>query len=534
VDRAVLDDLWQEICTYRRTRVDDARTQRRLLSHRTAAELETLRLRSEELASLTPAEPGPAVDEIPPRLAEILDALVALAPVSSPAALALADEFETVAALPDVSPEELDAIDLNEIESRVATARVALAGVAARVGPEARATIEARHRAVVAAESALFEARRKDREEALVTYQRALAAEHAALDEAGVDSYVSFLLATARGEKPTDMQVRLRAELELRAAEAELSTARAALAARGIDRNERLLELRARAAQLLGHFPADDAPAELRALVVENPDAKGLRAELGAILVDAGEEPGDDVVARAIDVIEAHASRHVSVFGDLAAAPDANDDGFEERFVLAEDMARLTAERDDLEHTLLVLERELEWIDRVRKLPVPALPFDALELLLTELLECYRAGDLLAGRLPLVLDAALDELEAASVDGAAKLLATAADVQVIVVTADPEMSGALADAGATTVPWPDQPSHAPRGPESGPGAATRAPGTKCATHPDTSSTSACAQCDRPACLDCLVYVPGEPELWCVDCADAIASRNLRLLRRRGA
>jgi hypothetical protein len=31
-----------------------------------------------------------------------------------------------------------------------------------------------------------------------------------------------------------------------------------------------------------------------------------------------------------------------------------------------------------------------------------------------------------------------------------------------------------------------------------------------------------------------VYVPGEPELWCVTCADAMRTRNLRLLRRRGA
>ena len=60
---------------------------------------------------------------------------------------------------------------------------------------------------------------------------------------------------------------------------------------------------------------------------------------------------------------------------------------------------------------------------------------------------------------------------------------------------------------------------------------------RCDTHADAMSITRCAHCGKPSCLDCLVYVIGEPELWCTTCAVATHGarpRNLRVLRRRGA
>jgi hypothetical protein len=58
--------------------------------------------------------------------------------------------------------------------------------------------------------------------------------------------------------------------------------------------------------------------------------------------------------------------------------------------------------------------------------------------------------------------------------------------------------------------------------------------TMCRVHAEHASAATCVQCGRPSCLDCLVYVPGESDLWCVGCAETLRGRNLRLLRRRGA
>ena len=183
------------------------------------------------------------------------------------------------------------------------------ARIAGHVRPEARARIEACHRTVVEAESALFESRRKDRPSALTRYQQALAAERTVLAQAGVDSYAAFLVAIAQGTRAVDLEARLRAELELADAEAAARQARARLQAPdGPSIAERAVELRARAAQLLGRFPADDPAADLRALRVEHPDRAVPMKELRELLAELGEVPTGDVVAFARDLESTRAS----------------------------------------------------------------------------------------------------------------------------------------------------------------------------------------------------------------------------------
>ena len=70
------------------------------------------------------------------------------------------------------------------------------------------------------------------------------------------------------------------------------------------------------------------------------------------------------------------------------------------------------------------------------------------------LFDCYRAGELLAGRLPVVVDGAFDDLGPERGAAIAEQLKSLGDVQVIVVTADTGIANLLAGTGATSVAWP--------------------------------------------------------------------------------
>ncbi|HVJ96425.1 MAG TPA: hypothetical protein VNC41_06305 [Acidimicrobiia bacterium] len=416
--------------------------------------------------------------------------------------------------------------------------------------PEARGRIDEHHRAVVEAESALFEARRKDKAGALARYQSALAAEHAVLGEAGVESYAQFLVTIAQGVQPVDLEARLRAETELADAQTALQLARTTLDAMHDDREEVALALRARAAQLLGHFPDADAATQLRALRTEHPDAEAMRAELRAILATIDIAPERDVVAQAERVVADRRANppmapaptvfEAPVLDQPVVEPDPADavplreldaEIAEERVALHAEIAELTRECDELDELLGAFERELAYLDEVGLRDSAAIDIDARNALFDALFECYRAGELLAGRLPIVFDGALDGMEPAHVRQVAERLQVLNDIQVIIVTSDREVERALDRVGARPVEmYPNVTSgSAGREPE---GAATAATAI-CREHPGQRASAECSQCGRPSCIDCLAYVPGEPGLWCVGCAEA-RTRHLGLLRRRGA
>ena len=67
----------------------------------------------------------------------------------------------------------------------------------------------------------------------------------------------------------------------------------------------------------------------------------------------------------------------------------------------------------------------------------------------------YRSGRLLAGRLPLIIDGVLDGLTLDARERALGVFARAADVQIVVVTDDPEVMQSLSREGGTLVRWPD-------------------------------------------------------------------------------
>ncbi len=555
VGRALLEEVWRSACTDQRAELESEHAARRLERHRTEAALERVRQRAVVLANrLAPPEPpapvvvpDPTPDpmvEITPKLESVLDELMRLEPVASPVACALADEFDAVGERIEQAAAEAKAAmedpELAVLVDAVAAARYAAAHNAGGVAPDARARIEACHRDVVIAESAMFEAKRKDRSGALAAYQAALAAEHVALADAGADSYAAFLVAIAQGAPRVEPEVRLRAELDLAEAEAALSAARSA---RGLDDRgnpaDAELELRARAAQILMRFPGNDPAGELREVRIEHPDADVLRDELRDLMARVDAFPTGDVVAAAIDLLQAHAlesmvkpsaeSLAARRDDDAVRLNDVNAEIAEEQLALHNETVQLTRACDDHDRILGGLETALAEVDRIGSCDLTDIDHTFVPVLVDALLDAYRAGDLLAGRLPLVVNGAFDGLDASAL--AAKL-ALVDDVQVVVVTPDAVLADELGRAGAALVVCDSTPAlAAPRAdapaeplPVSGP----------CVRHDDKPATTECSQCGRPSCMDCLVYVPGAPELWCVSCADAMRTRNLRLLRRRGA
>jgi hypothetical protein len=587
VDRTILDQLWRDLARRRcaelesecealhlqRDRIDAAIADAHerldaLLEDAAEVELEPAPEAEPPSDSESEPEPIPVADEITPRLTELLDAFYDLPLVPSAEARDIADRLDELAALPP-APSVMPAIDVGAAERRVAAARGALAHISGGVDAGDRGRIEECHRAVVEAEGTLFESRKRERPAALAAYQRALAAERDVLAESGVESYASYLVAIASRVAKVDTEGRLRAELELADAQAELAAARTALLAPRDDRAEREFELRARAAQLLGRFPADDAAGELRALEVEHPDAEALRGEVTAVLSEIGEPVDGDVVSHAIAVVEAREQAAVVALEAPAVAepepepepgrepePQSEDSGPDdrerEREAIEAELGRLEDERWEYETALTGAERECAAFDDRSTFDVDRLDIDDLDVLLDALLATYRAGDLLAGRLPIVIAGALDDIDVVAPSDIAERLAEVRDAQVIVVTTDLALAGALSRVGAAMVEWPipvvaiEQPApEAERVPEPKPApepdpihvaAAPRRPAPKTLAEAKMIS---CSQCARPTELEHLVFVPGQTDLWCVECVEALDdepparhSRGARLLRRR--
>jgi len=477
VDCVVLRAQWRTVWDRRCAELDAAHAARRFERHRAEAALDRARARAHarvtgaRTAGSGPVERPGARAE---HISELRARLDALQPVPVRAALALADELAAVQGRVDAAQ-----------RARAATGRSAIG----------RGHLEALHREVVAAEAAVSEARRRERSAALARYEAAVRAEQEALAAAGFDSFAAFLVAVAQGAVPAPAAET--AEVERAEAEAALTAAPA---------------LRARAARLLGHVPGDDASLVdgLRALRVEHPDAAPLRAELAALLERSHEQP-------------------VTLAPVQAVANDA-----------PEELGRLARERDLHADALEQLEAELARLDAARDADITALEPGDLALALTALLDAYRRGDLLAGRLPLVFDGTFDGLHPASRRAALDVLAAALDVQPIVVTHDPAVADVARDAGAATLAWPpgpeleptDRPTVEASRRDAG---APRASGAHCPEHTDAASVATCARCGRACCIDCLVYVIGEPGLWCAPCARGAGrpqSGPARLLRRR--
>jgi len=446
LDRDDLSAHWQALCARRRGDLAATHASRRLERHRIAAALDHARAR--EAGRLEPAEPQPwsaaitvdsaglpvparASAELRAQIRALMKSIDALSTAPSPEAMALADAWDAHTELLRARA-AAPVVDLGTAEERVRRARMGVAMTSGGVPEATRDEIDRRHRDVVESEARLFEARRKTRVEAVAQYEAAVAAEKAALAEAGVDSYASFLVAIAGAAGGEGSAV---AQQELVEASAALDAARLAA---GVTDNEDLhsrgVELRARAERLLGRtVVGGDPPAELRALRIESPGRSERVRELIEVLQAAGVERGDAIqTAREL----------------LATDPPERTPGWGIVEGLEEEQARH-------ERILADLETEIARLDQIYDADIDRVAPTDLAQVMESLLDSYRAGNLLGGRLPVVLDGAFDGLAAAARDAAVVVLSRNTDVQSIVVTDDLEVMKSVTAAGGTIVLWPE-------------------------------------------------------------------------------
>ncbi len=109
------------------------------------------------------------------------------------------------------------------------------------------------------------------------------------------------------------------------------------------------------------------------------------------------------------------------------------------------------------ERILADLEIEIGRLDQIYDADIDRIAPDDLAQVMESLLDSYRAGNLLGGRLPVVLDGAFDGLQPEARDAAILVLAKNTDVQSIVVTDELDVMKSVTAAGGTIVLWPEAP-----------------------------------------------------------------------------
>ncbi len=469
VDRSVLADRVQAWCARRRDELAIEHASLRLERHRIEAALERARDRPpapppsvappsvEAPVDNAPAAGDGAPDPARAHVEALLEALDALESRPLPEGALLADAWAAHLTLVRVR-EAVDAEPaegIEALEDRVNAARRAVAAASSTLSDAARQQIEQCHREVVDAQASIVEARRRQRSKAVARYEQAVTAELIALADAGLDSYASFELAVAASDSGADAR-------ELAAAQAELAAARAALddarqvpdVPTRLELEERELLMRTRASELLGHPPGPDAEAELRALRVP-PEYPPEQVEaLAAALREGGVPVTDDVVGCAHAFLAAAESSKRSAPASEAPSPAA-EAPTPVGAASAPDVDALEEQRRAHERALDDIEQELARLDAVAAVDVARPGAQDLASALGVVLDEYRAGDLLNGTLPLVIDGVLDDLPADARETAVRLLAAADDVQAVVVTDDPEVMQSLAYAGAAITRWPE-------------------------------------------------------------------------------
>ena len=480
LDRDDLSAHWQALCARRRGDLAATHASRRLERHRIAAALE--RAKARETGGIEHTEPqtwSPAVaidhnhresqvdaaSELRAQIRNLLQSIDALSAMPAPEAQALADAWDAHTNLLRARA-AAPAVDLTVVEERVKRARMAVAMSSGSVSEVSRDEIDRRHRHVVEAEARLFETKRKTRVEAVARYEAAVAAEKVALADAGVDSYASFLVAIAGGGGFSEARPAAQRELIDASAALDASRREAGVAANE-DLHQRGVELRAHAERLLCRpVVGGDPPAELRALRTESPGYRERVRELIDVLQSAGVAHGDAIKA-ARDLLTVESAPEPASPAQPTSAPPTSapptsapgqpserSPGWGVVEGLEEDHARH-------ERILGDLEREIGRLDQIYDADIDQIAADDLAQVMESLLDSYRAGNLLGGRLPVVLDGAFDGLVPEARDAAILVLSKNADVQSIVVTDDLEVMKSVTAAGGTIVLWPESPETSP-------------------------------------------------------------------------
>ena len=481
LDRELLQTIWRSDCARRFEVIATSREAIQLERRRIHGALERARIQPplSAAAAATRARSGEADEDLANfkasarrfvRVQSLLGEIDSVVPGVSPEALELADLWDAHLASPPLpAPGQIPAagqipsdarrsIEYLPIEavSQAVTAapaqppppppspRAAHAGVPATDPAEdaRRAEVERLHRDAVNAEAKLFRRGLVPRSRSVARYNDARLREQAALAGAGVDSYSEFLLGYHTHQQPD----------EETPAEPEASaSSRSDPAAQAL----RTRELREQARVMLGREPSEDVSGDLRSERTD-PPARGERvAKLEEVLREEGITDIDDVVARARVFIATPPSVHIPQpptwamltgvselqAGGVSAIPLHEIEGLE-RQLLAKD------------ESLRDLESEIAHVVATRDLDLLRLGPDDFVRVIEAMFDAYRAGEVLEGHLPLVLDGVLDGLAGDSRDAGVVALAEVDDIQVIVVTDDLTVSRRVGAAGGTIVEWP--------------------------------------------------------------------------------
>jgi len=501
IDPDLVRSLWSSTTTRRRAQLAAEHAAGRLDVHRIVSTLEQLGVQAGVAAEPEPAIEATAPTGPPPpsqdteletfmrsvRTYGRVESLVAaLEPEPVPEALNLAELVDANLALRRQRAERgVGAhIDFDTAERRVKLARIEAALASGAVGHDERYEIERHHRAVVDAEKHLAGVGPRRRPRAVARYDAAVAAEKAALADAGIESYAMFLMALGSGEIPRDERARQAAQAELAAA---TSAYQEALRLRDLPSQEEL-EIRARvlrdhARAMLGHEPGPDLSADLRTLRTLPPDYDDRLRELVAVLEETGTPVGDDAVADARRFLMSPPSIKIDQqrewpmpgprwSGRLDEADAWPMPGSERRPVealaapepegpSAVELAQIEALEGALaEQQLRVgeLERQMTELEAARTGDLAQLSAEAFTSAIASTLAAYRAGMVLDGKVPLVFDGVLDRIRPAACDAAVEMLLRADDLQAIVVSNDAQVVQRIRSAGGTIVLWPE-PEH---------------------------------------------------------------------------
>jgi hypothetical protein len=371
------------------------------------------------------------------RVQDALDTALAASNTPDPEAYAIAADWDAL--LAERARPTADAVPPDVARTRLNEARDHLRQI---TGTRlTRARVEEMHaisRAVGEAQLALDAARRSERAGATTRLEAAQRAEGKALRALGFPSYAAFLVAIANGVPEDDADDDERRAAEELVAQCE-TTLEDALAAEHRPSDEELaereIELRARAAQVLGHFPGDDLAGELRERRVAGPEATGALDALREALREVGADTGDDPVSAAQAWMEsAEVPRGDGADAKLEAA-DA------ERAGLLARRSHQHAQLEEIDVRLSELARERTEVgDAIAAIVDAPLAPDQLdpsqlEHALRVALGRVARGSAEAVRLPIVVGPLLAHLGASAVARALDLLAALShERQVVVVS----------------------------------------------------------------------------------------------------
>jgi hypothetical protein len=242
------------------------------------------------------------------------------------------------------------------------------------------------------------------------------------------------MVSVARGGTRPEDDARL-AAAQHAVALAEAARRRAAVAAEvpsAVELDDTDLDLRARAAVLLGHIPGDDPAAELRRLRRRNGELDTASDALVALLATAGIGPGSDPAASARAVLSAPPRVARGDIEDLEARLSAVDDA---GAAAADEYDRLGARLEELEMQRAALDGAADY--RLEHLDA-----DDSELLVREWVDSRLGRAVIAG--------ALDRLSGGAVERALAVFAEAR-TPLVIASSLPLVAAWAHGAGATVL-----------------------------------------------------------------------------------